>query len=84
MGIHKPIDGDQSKALDMAGKWYSEQSERLGVTVAEVEDAILRGWTGDVLQTWPIARANFPRITGFHPARRSKRAKNLSAESLGF
>ena len=46
-----------AKALDMAGKWYAEQSERLGVEPAEIEDAILRGWTGDMIANLPIVRA---------------------------
>jgi hypothetical protein len=54
MGIHKPID----KSQGYAGHRYRKQSERLGVEPAEIEAAILRGWTGDVIAELPASRAS--------------------------
>ncbi len=37
--------------------WYSEQSERLGVTASELEAAVLRGWGGHEIAALPSACA---------------------------
>ncbi len=38
-------------------RWYTEQSERLGVPVPEIEDAIMRGWGGHEIAALPSACA---------------------------
>ena len=38
-------------------RWYTEQSERLGVTPGELEAAVLRGWGGHEIAALPSACA---------------------------
>ena len=38
-------------------RWYTEQSERLGVTASELEAAVLRGWGGHEITALPSACA---------------------------
>ena len=57
MGIHTPDAKSQVAAQGYFGRWCRKQSERLGVEPAEIERAILAGWTGDVIAKLPIARA---------------------------
>ena len=66
MSFHAPAAKSQIEAQGTAGKWYAEQAERLGVEPAEIEDAILRGWTGDVIAKLPIVRA--AELAGLPPA----------------
>lgn len=47
-------------------KWYWIQTRRLGVTHADLEAAVLRGWTGDVIAALPAA--DVEKLSGPPPA----------------
>lgn len=58
MGIFVPEAVARFDARDRAREWYETQSERLGLTVEELDDAVLRGWCGDVIAELPASRAS--------------------------
>lgn len=58
-GVEQPRHLEQARedAIVRAGRWYQTQCERLGVTRADIEAAVLRGWCGDQIAELPASRA---------------------------